>query len=47
MRIQKKLLDLKSSEATSPLTLGGIYCHEQAEDFVNANLTQDTNGNAN
>ena len=47
MRIQKKLLDLKSSEATSPLTLQGIHSQEEAEDLVNANLTNDSNGNAN
>ena len=47
MRIQKKLLDLKSSEATSPFTFDGIQSKEQELDLMNAKLMHDTNGNPN
>ena len=39
MRIQKKLLDLKSLQASNPLTFDGFDTKEQMEDLANANIS--------
>ena len=45
MRIQKKLLDMKSSDVTKTLNFDDIKTREEVSDAINGNVTMDHNFN--